>query len=117
MSKNHTYPLKYGSFEDFYNNRLTQFKAQNPTFTRLDGLMSGSSQNAFAYFIYQNKCWRIDADCSIEKLDLAYSRLLIDNEVLIEKPTRKNKNICLEIKGEPSFKKLFYVYLTALSVE
>lgn len=104
-------PLKFDNFEEFYNNVVSKLKHEHPEYIRLDGKMAGSTRHTFAYFNYQNKCWKIDADTWIEKLDIVNKILLKNQDPFLIIPTKGNKNQCLTIAGEAAFPKNFYVYL------
>lgn len=111
MRKTESKP-KFNSFDEFYVHYVTKLKRDNPDYLRLDGRTQGSNRQPFAYFSHREQLWKVDGDTWIEKLDLAYQKLLQNQDPFKVAPTKGNKNKCLVIIDEPQTKKMFYVYLT-----
>lgn len=106
---------KFESYQEFYKNAVIKLKKEHPDYLRLDGCKSGSNRNPFAYFIYQDQCWKVDADTWIEKLEIAAKLFDSGEDPFLIKSTRGQKNQCLTIQGQAEYRKKFYVYLTGLS--
>lgn len=98
------------NFEQFYIKKVLPYWELNPTYIRPDGLTSGKTLDVFGYFYYDDVKWVVYADSEFEMLKFAYKRLQSGLEPFEKKPTRKNKNICLEIKGEHFKFKNLYIY-------
>ncbi|WP_432713717.1 hypothetical protein [Pedobacter sp.] len=109
MSAINTIP-EYKDFKEFYLNAVVPLKEQNPTFRRLDGKLVGSTRNVTAYFWYQNKKWRVDADTFIDRLKIAFEEFEKSDEPFKIKHTRDHQGESLLIKGQPIRNKKFNVY-------
>ncbi|TKB95737.1 hypothetical protein [Pedobacter cryophilus] len=103
-------PQRFETFFELYQTLVAPLKKSKPEYIRLDGQIKGSNRGVFGYFKFNNSFWKIDADTQIDKLDLAKKLLLKDNDALIVRPTKNNKNECLVIKGQSVWNKKFYVY-------
>jgi hypothetical protein len=112
MSEINTIP-EYKDFKEFYLNAVVPLKEQNPTFRRLDGKEFGSTKKVTAYFWYQDKKWRVDADTFIDRLKIAFEQYEKNGDPFKIKHTRDNKGECLLVKGQPIRNQKFSVYKVA----
>jgi hypothetical protein len=109
MSANNTKPV-YPDFTTFYEEAVKPFKTANHAAIRLDNKLKGSSKTYFAYFMYQDKKWKVASDTNISKLDMAYEAIKTGTDPFVIKPTRDHKGETLNIKGQPIRDTRFYVY-------
>ncbi len=109
MSEINTIP-EYKDFKEFYLNLVLPLKEKNPGIRRLDGKVLGSTRNVTAYFWYQEKKWRVDADTYIDRLKIAFDGFEKSEEPFKIKHTRDQKGACLTIKGQPIRNQKFNVY-------
>jgi len=109
MSANITKPV-YQDFATFYKEAVLPFKAENHSAIRLDKKLKGNTRSFFAYFMYQDKKWRVASDTHISKLDLAYEEINKGNDPFVIKATRDHQGETLNISGQPIRDTRFYVY-------
>jgi hypothetical protein len=109
MSANTTKPV-YQDFITFYEDAVKPFKTANHAAIRLDNKLKGNSKSFYAYFMYQEKKWKVASDTHISKLDLAYEAVKNGDDPFVIKPTRDHKGETLNIKGQPIRDTRFYVY-------
>lgn len=109
MSTINTIPT-FENFTDFYKQVVEPLKQANVAHIRLDGKLKGKTRNVFAYFMYQDKKWRVDADTYIDRLKIAYEAAQQSDEPFVIKATRNNKGEALCIKGQPVRNDKFNVY-------
>ena len=109
MSANNTKPV-YPDFTTFYEEAVKPFKTANHAAIRLDNKLKGNSKSFFAYFMYQDKKWKVASDTNISKLDMAYEAIKNATDPFVIKPTRDHKGETLNIKGQPIRDTRFYVY-------
>ena len=112
MSEVNTIP-EYKDFKEFYLKAVLPLKEKNPAFRRLDGKLAGSTRNVTAYFWYQDKKWRVDADTFIDRLKIAFDAFEKSETPFNIKHTRDNKGERLLIKGQPIRNSKFNVYKVA----
>ena len=109
MSANNIKPV-YPDFKTFYEEVVKPFKTANHAAIRLDNKLKGSSKSFAAYFMYQDKKWKVASDTHIAKLDMAYEAISSGNDPFVIKATRDHKSETLNIKGQPIRNTQFYVY-------
>ena len=109
MSANNTKPV-YPDFTTFYEEAVKPFKTANHAAIRLDNKLKGNSKSFFAYFMYQDKKWKVASDTNISKLDMAYEAIKNGTDPFVIKPPRDHKGETLNIKGQPIRDTRFYVY-------
>jgi len=109
MSETRVIP-EFKDFKTFYKKAVEPLKKANIGQIRLDGKMNGGTRNVFAYFWYQDKKWRVNADTYIDRLKIAYDLLATTDEPFLIKPLRDHKDETLAIKGQPIRDAKFYVY-------
>ena len=100
----------FENFTDFYKQAVEPLKQANVAHIRLDGKLKGKTRNVFAYFMYEGKKWRVDADTYIDRLKLAYEAAQQSEEPFVIKATRNDKGESLHIKGQPVRNDKFNVY-------
>lgn len=109
MSANNTKPV-YPDFITFYEEAVEPFKTANHAAIRLDNKLKGNSKSFFAYFMYQDKKWKVASDTNISKLDMAYEAIKNGEDPFVIKLIRDHKAETLNIKGQPIRDTRFYVY-------
>lgn len=109
MATDNSKPV-YKDFQTFYNEAVLPLKQANHAYIRLDGKLKGSTRSFFAYFLYQEKKWKVAADTHIEKLDQAFEAISKGENPFLIKATRDNKGEMLAVKGDPIRNTRFYVY-------
>jgi hypothetical protein len=109
MSANNTKPV-YPDFTTFYNEAVMPFKTANHAAVRLDNKLKGNTRSYFAYFMYQDKKWKVASDTHVSRLDMAFEELNKGNDPFVIKATRDNQGETLNIKGLPIRDTRFYVY-------
>lgn len=100
----------FDNFTDFYKQAVEPLKQANVAHIRLDGKLKGKTRNVFAYFMYEGKKWRVDADTYIDRLKLAYELAQETEAPFVIKATRDHKSESLSIKGQPVRNDRFNVY-------
>ena len=109
MATDNSKPV-YKDFQTFYKEAVLPLKQANHAYIRLDGKLKGSTRSFFAYFLYQDKKWKVAADTHIEKLDQAFEAINTGNDPFVIKAIRDNQGETLAIKGDPIRNTRFYVY-------
>jgi hypothetical protein len=109
MSTNTSKPI-YPDFQTFYTETIVPLKKANHAQIRLDGKLKGNTRIVFAYFMYQEKKWRVAADTHIVKLDYAFNALEKGEDPFLIKATRDHQGEILTIKADPVRNTRFYVY-------
>jgi hypothetical protein len=109
MSANNSKPV-YQDFATFYKEAILPFKTENHAAVRLDKKLKGNTKSFFAYFMYQDKKWKVASDTHISKLDLAFEEINKGNDPFVIKPTRDHQGETLNISGQPIRDTRFYVY-------
>lgn len=110
MSETRTIP-EFKDFKTFYKKAVEPLKKKNIGQVRLDGKLNGGTRNVFAYFWYQDKKWKVNADTYIDRLKIAFDECSKSDEPFIIKPTRDYKGESLSIKGQPIRNAKFNVFL------
>jgi len=109
MSNNNT-KQTFTDFNEFYLKAVEPLKKANPAFVRLDGKLKGNIRVVFAYFLYQDKKWKVNADTHIDRIKLAFDESAKGNDPFVVKALRDNKGEYLAIKGQPVRDSKFYVF-------
>jgi len=91
----------FADFHTFYTQAVEPLKKENPEYRRLDGKEKGDTRSVFAYFMYQDKKWKVIADTYIDRLKIAFDELAKGNDPWVIKAQRDNKGEYLAIKGQP----------------
>jgi hypothetical protein len=91
----------FSDFKEFYTKAVEPLKKANPSLIRLDGKLKGDTRIVFAYFEYDGKKWKVNADTHIDRLKLAFDELEKGNDPWLIKSLRDNKGLYLTIKGQP----------------
>jgi len=100
----------YADFKEFYTKAVEPLKKENPSFIRLDGKLKGDTRIIFAYFQYQDKKWKVNADTHIDRLKIAFDEAEKGNDPFVIKELRDNRNQYLAIKGQPVRNAKLYIY-------
>lgn len=100
----------YTDFKDFYTKAVEPLKAENNAYIRLDGKLKGDTRAVFAYFMYQDKKWKVNADTHIDRLKIAFDEFEKGKDPFVIKPLRDNKGEYLAIKGQPVRNAKLYIY-------
>jgi hypothetical protein len=100
----------FTDFNEFYLKGVEPLKKANPAFIRLDGKLKGNTRVVFAYFLYQDKKWKVNADTHIDRIKLAFDEWSKGNDPFVVKPLRDNQGEYLAIKGQPVRDSKFYVF-------
>lgn len=100
----------YPDFNAFYTNAVEPLKAANPAFIRLDGKLKGDTRIVFAYFLYKDKKWKVNADTHIDRLKIAFLEFSKGNDPFVIKALRDNKGEYLAIEGQPIRNSKLYIY-------
>ena len=100
----------FTDFKEFYTKAVEPLKTANPTFIRLDGKVKGDTRVVFAYFMYDSKKWKVNADTHIDKLKLAFGEASKGTDPFVIKALRDNKGEYLTIKGQPVRNSKLYIY-------
>ena len=100
----------YPDFKEFYTKAVEPLKAENVSYIRLDGKLKGDTRVIFAYFMYQDKKWKVNADTQIDRLKLAFAEFEKGNDPFVIKTVRDNAAEYLAIKGQPVRNAKLYIY-------
>jgi hypothetical protein len=100
----------FADFQEFYTKAVEPLKSANPAFIRLDGKIKGDTRIVFAYFLYEGKKWKVNADTHIDRLKLAFDEAAKGNDPFVIKALRDNKGEYLAIKGQPVRNSKLYIY-------
>jgi hypothetical protein len=100
----------YPDFKEFYTKAVEPLKAANPAFIRLEGKLKGDTRIVFAYFFYQDKKWKVNADTHIDRLKLAFDEITKGKDPFVIKALRDNRGEYLAIKGQPVRNSKLYIY-------
>lgn len=100
----------YPDFKEFYAQAVEPLKAANVGHIRLDGKLKGDTRVIFAYFMYQDRKWKVNADSHIDRLKLAYDEFEKGNDPFLIKSVRDNAADYLAIKGQPVRNAKLYIY-------
>ena len=109
MTTNNTKPT-FADFKEFYEKAVEPLKKENPSFIRLDGKLKGDTRVVFAYFEYEGKKWKVNADTHIDRLKMAFDETLKGKKPFVIKPLRDNKGEYLAIEGQPVRNSKLYIY-------
>ncbi|KIO74502.1 hypothetical protein TH53_26100 [Pedobacter lusitanus] len=104
----------FKDFSEFYSKAVEPLKAANPIFVRLDGKIKGDTRVIFAYFLYQDKKWKVNADTHIDRLKIAFDLAAKGEDPFVIKTLRDNKGEYLAIKGQPVRNSKIYIYATEI---
>jgi hypothetical protein len=102
---------EFKDFKTFYKKAVEPIKKANIGQIRLDGKLVGGTKKVFAYFWYQDKKWRVNADTHIDRLKIAFDECAKSDDPFIIKPTRDYRGESLSIKGQPIRNAKFNVFL------
>ena len=100
----------FADFKTFYTKAVEPLKKANPAFIRLDGKLKGDTRIVFAYFQYQDKKWKVNADTHIDRLKIAFDEAEKGNDPFVIKALRDNRGEYLAIKGQPVRDSKLYIY-------
>lgn len=100
----------FPDFKEFYTKAVEPLKKDNPSFIRLDGKLKGDTRIVFAYFEYEGKKWKVNADTHIDRLKIAFDEFAKGNDPFVIKALRDNKGEYLAIKGQPIRNSKLYIY-------
>jgi len=100
----------FSDFKEFYIQAVEPLKKDNPVFVRLDGKIKGDTRVVFAYFQYQDKKWKVNADTHIDRLKIAFDEIEKGNDPFVIKTLRDGKGEYLAIKGQPVRNSKLYIY-------
>lgn len=100
----------FADFKEFYVKAVEPLKAANTGIIRLDGKLAGDTRVIFAYFLYQDKKWKVNADTHIGRLKIAFDEAAKGNDPFVIKSLRDNKGEYLAIKGQPVRDAKLYIY-------
>jgi hypothetical protein len=100
----------FADFQEFYTKAVEPLKSANPSFIRLDGKLKGDTRIVFAYFLYEGKKWKVNADTHIDRLKLAFDETAKGNDPFVIKALRDNRGEYLAIKGQPVRNSKLYIY-------
>ena len=100
----------FEDFKEFYVKAVEPLKKANADFIRLDGKIKGDTRIVFAYFQYQDKKWKVNADTHIDRLKIAFDEVSKGNDPFVIKALRDNKGEYLAIKGQPVRNSKLYIY-------
>lgn len=100
----------FADFQEFYTKAVEPLKSANPAFIRLDGKLKGDTRIVFAYFLYEGKKWKVNADTHIDRLKLAFEEAAKGNDPFVIKALRDDKGEYLAIKGQPVRNSKLYIY-------
>ncbi|MGY0036144.1 hypothetical protein [Pedobacter sp. NJ-S-72] len=100
----------FADFNEFYLKAVEPLKKANPIFVRLDGKTKGDTRVIFAYFLYQEKKWKVNADTHIDRLKIAFDLGAKENDPFEIKALRDNRGEYLAIKGQPVRNSKIYIY-------
>jgi hypothetical protein len=91
----------YPDFTEFYSKAVEPLKSANVAYIRLDGKLKGDTRVVFAYFMYQDKKWKVNADTHIDRLKIAFDEFAKGNDPFVIKTVRDDAAEYLAIKGQP----------------
>lgn len=100
----------FADFKEFYIKAVEPLKANNTGIIRLDGKLAGDTRVIFAYFMYQDKKWKVNADTHIDKLKIAFDELNKGKDPFVIKSLRDNKGEYLAVTGQPVRNSKVYIY-------
>ncbi|AMP98299.1 hypothetical protein AY601_1382 [Pedobacter cryoconitis] len=100
----------FADFNEFYVKAVEPLKKENPIFVRLDGKTKGDTRVIFAYFMYQDRKWKVNADTHIDRLKIAFDLGAKGDDPFVIKMLRDNKGEYLAIKGQPVRNSKIYIY-------
>lgn len=100
----------FADFTEFYTKAVEPLKAENTGIIRLDGKLAGNTRIVFAYFLYQDRKWKVNADTHIDRLKIAFDALSTGKDPFVIKALRDNAGEYLAIKGEPVRNSKLYIY-------
>lgn len=104
----------YDNFQQLFINKVDPLKKENPDWLRVDGAATGGNMKVFAYFLFENKKWRINMDTHFKQLEKAYQDLEQGNLPFVVKSTRGGKE-CLELReGLASRPKHLFIYAVGI---
>ncbi|WP_219225399.1 hypothetical protein [Pedobacter antarcticus] len=109
MTENNSKP-KFEDFITFYEKAVLPLQKENIGLIRLDGQLKGDTRVTFAYFDYEGKTWRVNADTHIDRLKIAYDEFVKGNDPFQIKYLRDNRKAYLAIKGQPVRNAKLYIY-------
>jgi hypothetical protein len=109
MTNNNTKET-FADFNEFYVKAVEPLKKANPAYIRLDGKLKGDTRVVFAYFLYQDKKWKVNADTHIDRLKLAFDEVSKGTDPFEIKALRDNRGEYLAIKGQPVRNAKLYIY-------
>lgn len=100
----------FADFKEFYTKAVEPLKDANTGIIRLDGKLTGNTRITFAYFQYQDKNWRVNADTHIDRLKIAFDEFAKGNDPFVIKALRDHAGEYLAIKGQPVRNNKLYIY-------
>jgi hypothetical protein len=100
----------YADFNEFYVKAVVPIIKEHNDFIRLDGKIKGDTRVVFAYFLYEGKKWKVNADTHIDRLKLANDEITKGNDPFVIKALRDNKGEYLAIQGQPVRNSKLYIY-------
>lgn len=109
MIEQHQKP-RFQDFVTFYTTAVLPLKKEQIGLTRLDGQLKGNTRVVFAYFDYEGKTWKVNADTHVDRLKIAYDEFVKGNDPFQVKYLRDNRKAYLAIKGQPVRNSKLYIY-------
>ena len=100
----------FANFKEFYTKAVEPLKKADPALIRLDGKLKGDTRIVFAYFQYQDKKWKVNADTHIDRLKIAFEEAEKGNDPFVIKALRDHRGEYLAIKGQPIRDSKLYIY-------
>lgn len=109
MTENNSKP-RFQDFVSFYKEAVLPLKEKSIGLMRLDGQLKGETRVVFAYFDYEGKTWRVNANTHVDRLKIAFDEFEKGNDPFQVKYLRDDRKAYLAIKGQPVRNAKLYIY-------